>query len=60
MEVVAAIEGETPTSTARNSATVAAWTLISRATGLLRVLVIGAVDLPISPTAFRPATWCRA
>jgi putative peptidoglycan lipid II flippase len=30
-------------SVARNSATVAAWTLVSRATGLLRVVVIGAV-----------------
>jgi putative peptidoglycan lipid II flippase len=30
-------------SVARSSATVAAWTLVSRATGLLRVVVIGAV-----------------
>ena len=30
-------------SVARNSATVAAWTLVSRVTGLLRVVVIGAV-----------------
>ncbi|MBN1091271.1 hypothetical protein JKP75_00850 [Blastococcus sp. TML/M2B] len=35
--------GASPRSVARNSATVAAWTLISRATGLLRVVVIGAV-----------------
>jgi putative peptidoglycan lipid II flippase len=46
---VTAIEGETPTATARNSATVAGWTLISRATGLLRVVVIGAV---LGPTYF--------
>lgn len=32
-----------PRSLARNSATVATWTLVSRATGLLRVVVIGAV-----------------
>ncbi len=44
-----ALEGETPTTTARNSATVACWTLISRATGLLRVVVIGAV---LGPTYF--------
>ncbi|MDT7679804.1 MAG: hypothetical protein QOG57_114, partial [Pseudonocardiales bacterium] len=30
-------------STVRNSVTVAAWTLLSRVTGLLRVLVIGAL-----------------
>jgi putative peptidoglycan lipid II flippase len=47
--LVTAIEGETPTTTARNSATVAGWTLISRATGLLRVVVIGAV---LGPTYF--------
>ncbi len=35
--------GTVPRSVARTSATVAAWTLISRATGLLRVVVIGAV-----------------
>ncbi|MGH3533538.1 MAG: murein biosynthesis integral membrane protein MurJ [Pseudonocardiaceae bacterium] len=44
-----ALDGETPTTTARNSATVACWTLISRATGLLRVVVIGAV---LGPTYF--------
>jgi putative peptidoglycan lipid II flippase len=32
-----------PTATARNSAVVAIWTLLSRVTGLLRVVVIGAV-----------------
>ncbi|KRE32495.1 hypothetical protein ASG82_23680 [Mycobacterium sp. Soil538] len=32
-----------PTSATRSSATVAAWTLVSRATGLARVIVIGAV-----------------
>jgi putative peptidoglycan lipid II flippase len=37
------------TSTARNSATVAGWTLLSRVTGLLRVVVIGAV---LGPTFF--------
>jgi putative peptidoglycan lipid II flippase len=49
VELVTALEGETPTTTARNSATVACWTLISRATGLLRVVVIGAV---LGPTYF--------
>ena len=34
---------EGPRSTARSSVTVAAWTLVSRVTGLLRVLVIGAL-----------------
>ncbi|MDV6011228.1 lipid II flippase MurJ [Haloechinothrix sp. LS1_15] len=38
-----------PTSTARDSATVAGWTLVSRITGLLRVLAIGAV---LGPTYF--------
>ncbi|MQA14211.1 MAG: hypothetical protein GEV09_08575 [Pseudonocardiaceae bacterium] len=38
-----------PGATARNSATVAGWTLISRVTGLLRVVVIGAV---LGPTYF--------
>lgn len=38
----------TPTA-ARDSATVAVWTLVSRATGLLRVVVIGAV---LGPTFF--------
>jgi putative peptidoglycan lipid II flippase len=47
--LVTALEGETPTTTARNSATVAGWTLVSRATGLLRVVVIGAV---LGPTYF--------
>jgi peptidoglycan biosynthesis protein MviN/MurJ (putative lipid II flippase) len=36
-------------TTARNSATVAIWTLLSRVTGLLRVVVIGAV---LGPTYF--------
>jgi putative peptidoglycan lipid II flippase len=36
-------------STARSSATVALWTLVSRVTGLLRVLVIGAL---LGPTYF--------
>ncbi|MGH3788035.1 MAG: murein biosynthesis integral membrane protein MurJ [Pseudonocardiaceae bacterium] len=44
-----ALEGETPTTTARNSAVVAGWTLVSRATGLLRLVVIGAV---LGPTYF--------
>ncbi|MGH3818788.1 MAG: lipid II flippase MurJ [Pseudonocardiaceae bacterium] len=47
--VVTALGSETPTTTARNSATVAGWTLVSRATGLLRVVVIGAV---LGPTYF--------
>jgi putative peptidoglycan lipid II flippase len=41
-----------PTTTARNSATVAGWGLVSRATGLLRVVVIGAV---LGPTYFANA-----
>ncbi|HZS22971.1 MAG TPA: lipid II flippase MurJ, partial [Pseudonocardiaceae bacterium] len=41
-----------PTATARNSATVAGWTLVSRVTGLLRVVVIGAV---LGPTFFANA-----
>jgi peptidoglycan biosynthesis protein MviN/MurJ (putative lipid II flippase) len=49
---VTAIEDPTPITTARNSATVAGWTLVSRATGLLRVLVIGAV---LGPTYFANA-----
>ncbi|HEX2297163.1 MAG TPA: hypothetical protein VHH34_01365, partial [Pseudonocardiaceae bacterium] len=36
-------------STARNSVIVSAWTLVSRLTGLLRVVVIGAV---MGPTFF--------
>lgn len=47
--LVTALESETSTTTARNSATVACWTLISRATGLFRVVVIGAV---LGPTYF--------
>ncbi len=47
--LVTALEGETPITTARNSAIVAGWTLVSRATGLLRVVVIGAV---LGPTYF--------
>jgi hypothetical protein len=47
--LVTALEGDTPTTTAWNSATVAGWTLVSRATGLLRVVVIGAV---LGPTYF--------
>ncbi|MGH3887019.1 MAG: murein biosynthesis integral membrane protein MurJ [Pseudonocardiaceae bacterium] len=46
---VTALEDEAPTTTARNSATVAGWTLVSRVTGLLRVVVIGAV---LGPTYF--------
>jgi putative peptidoglycan lipid II flippase len=46
---VSALEGDTSTGTARNSATVAGWTLVSRATGLLRVVLIGAV---LGPTYF--------
>ena len=46
---VTALEETIPSTTARNSATVAGWTLVSRATGLLRVVVIGAV---LGPTYF--------
>ncbi|MGH3844551.1 MAG: lipid II flippase MurJ, partial [Pseudonocardiaceae bacterium] len=49
---VTALEDPTPTTTARNSATVAGWTLVSRVTGLLRVVVIGAV---LGPTYFANA-----
>jgi len=42
-------EGGRAQSTARSSVTVAAWTLVSRVTGLLRVLVIGAL---LGPTYF--------
>lgn len=54
---VAAVGGtadgdEARPSTARGSITVAAWTLISRITGLLRVVVIGAV---LGPTFFANA-----
>ncbi len=47
-----ALTDESPTTTARGSATVAGWTLVSRATGLLRVVVIGAV---LGPTYFANA-----
>ncbi|MGH3816075.1 MAG: lipid II flippase MurJ, partial [Pseudonocardiaceae bacterium] len=48
-----ALEDEAPpTTTARDSATVAGWTLVSRATGLLRVVVIGAV---LGPTYYANA-----
>ncbi|MGH3822422.1 MAG: murein biosynthesis integral membrane protein MurJ [Pseudonocardiaceae bacterium] len=50
--VTTALEDPTPTNTARNSATVATWTLVSRVTGLLRVVVIGAV---LGPTYFANA-----
>ncbi len=50
---VTALEDPTPVNTtARKSATVAGWTLVSRATGLLRVVVIGAV---LGPTYFANA-----
>jgi putative peptidoglycan lipid II flippase len=49
---VTALDDDIPTTTARNSATVAGWTLVSRATGLLRVVVIGAV---LGPTYFANA-----
>ncbi len=50
---VTALEDPTPANTtARKSATVAGWTLVSRATGLLRVVVIGAV---LGPTYFANA-----
>lgn len=49
---VTALVAEAPTTTARDSATVAGWTLISRATGLLRVVAIGAV---LGPTYFANA-----
>ncbi len=49
---VTALEDPTPTTTARKSATVAGWTLVSRVTGLLRVVVIGAV---LGPTYFANA-----
>ena len=44
-----ALDGGGSATTARNSATVAVWTLLSRVTGLLRVVVIGAV---LGPTYF--------
>ncbi len=49
---VIALEDETPATTARDSAIVAGWTLVSRVTGLLRVVVIGAV---LGPTYFANA-----
>ncbi|MDQ4092499.1 MAG: hypothetical protein M3143_03510, partial [Actinomycetota bacterium] len=49
---VTALADEAPTTTARDSATVAGWTLVSRTTGLLRVVVIGAV---LGPTYFANA-----
>jgi len=49
---VRAFKDSTPATTVRNSATVAGWTLVSRATGLLRVVVIGAV---LGPTYFANA-----
>ncbi|HWR48642.1 MAG TPA: lipid II flippase MurJ [Pseudonocardiaceae bacterium] len=49
---VTAPEDQARTTTARNSVTVAVWTLVSRATGLLRVVVIGAV---LGPTYFANA-----
>ncbi|WP_028923458.1 murein biosynthesis integral membrane protein MurJ [Pseudonocardia acaciae] len=51
MERGPATEPEPP-STARGSATVAVWTLVSRVTGLLRVVAIGAV---LGPTFFANA-----
>ncbi|MGH3671284.1 MAG: lipid II flippase MurJ, partial [Pseudonocardiaceae bacterium] len=45
-------ENQVPGTTARNSATVAVWTLVSRVSGLLRVVVIGAV---LGPTYFANA-----
>jgi putative peptidoglycan lipid II flippase len=47
--VVTALEADAPAPTARNSLTLAGWTLMSRATGLVRVIVIGAV---LGPTYF--------
>ena len=44
-----AVDGENKPDTARNSATVAIWTLLSRVTGLLRVVVVGAI---MGPTYF--------
>jgi putative peptidoglycan lipid II flippase len=46
------LEERVPTTTARDSATVAGWGLVSRVTGLLRVVVIGAV---LGPTYFANA-----
>ncbi|MGB8201333.1 MAG: lipid II flippase MurJ [Pseudonocardiaceae bacterium] len=52
VSTVRALEEQHPVATARNSATVAGWTLVSRVTGLLRVVVIGAV---LGPTYFANA-----
>ncbi|MGH3788083.1 MAG: lipid II flippase MurJ [Pseudonocardiaceae bacterium] len=49
---VTALEPSTASTTARNSATVAGWTLVSRITGLMRLVVIGAV---LGPTFFANA-----
>ncbi|MGH3852137.1 MAG: murein biosynthesis integral membrane protein MurJ [Pseudonocardiaceae bacterium] len=49
---VGRLEDPTSATTVRNSATVAGWGLVSRATGLLRVVVIGAV---LGPTYFANA-----
>jgi len=49
---VTALEDQTAAATVRNSATVAGWTLVSRVTGLLRVVVVGAV---LGPTYFANA-----
>jgi putative peptidoglycan lipid II flippase len=49
---VTAVADGIPVSPVRNSATVAGWTLLSRATGLLRVVVLGAV---LGPTYFANA-----
>jgi putative peptidoglycan lipid II flippase len=47
--MVTALKNPTPKTTVRNSVTVAGWGLVSRATGLLRVVVAGAV---LGPTYF--------
>ncbi|MDQ3824451.1 MAG: hypothetical protein M3319_04860 [Actinomycetota bacterium] len=47
-----ALQSDTAVTTVRNSTTLAGWTLISRVTGLLRVVVIGAV---LGPTYFANA-----
>jgi putative peptidoglycan lipid II flippase len=52
VSMVTVLEDPTSTTTARKSATVAGWTLVSRVTGLLRVVVIGAV---LGPTYFANA-----
>jgi putative peptidoglycan lipid II flippase len=50
--VVAALKADAPVTTARNSTTLAGWTLVSRATGLVRVVVVGGV---LGPTYFANA-----